>query len=108
MSDGSGQEQAVLIYLDGQSLPAEIYEQYDVATLEDQLVEVIEQENLGEFDGDEFGPDGVTLYMYGPDAERLYTGIESVLKNYPLCKNARVVIRYGEPGSAERTIVLPR
>jgi hypothetical protein len=106
MRDGSGEEQAVLVYLDIQSFPAPMGEVQDVFALEDQLAEVIEQENLGVFDGDEFGPDGVTLYMYGPDAERLYAGIESVLKNFPLCKNAKVVKRYGELGSRESTATL--
>ena len=99
-------EQAVLVYLDGQNLPQEVYEDYDVSTLEDQLSEVIESQSLGEFDGNEFGPDGVTLYMYSPDAEKLFSGIESVLRAYPLCQNARVVIRQGGPGSQAREIRL--
>ena len=101
-SKDSSQTQAVLVYLDGQGLTDEIYEKYDVATLEDQLVEIIQEKGLGEFDGTEAGPEETVLYMYGPDAETLYTAIESTLVSYPLCKNARVVIRYGGPGAQQR------
>ena len=40
-----------------------------------------------------YGPTETTVFMYGPDAERLYSGIEPVLRAYPLCQNARVIIR---------------
>jgi hypothetical protein len=100
-------EQAVLVYLDGQSLPTEVYEQNDLATLEDQLIEVIDSSVLGEFDGNEIGSGEVVLYMYGPSAEALFEGIEPVLRAYPLCKNARVIVRQGGPGAPEREIRLP-
>ena len=50
----------------------------------------------------EIGPAETTLFMYGPDAERLFAGVEQTLRNYPLCQGARVVIRRGGPGSEER------
>ena len=99
-------EQAVLIYLDGTSLPQEVYDEYDVATLEDRLTDAISNQSLGEYDGDEFGPEGVTLFMYGPDGQRLFAGIESVVRSYPLCQNARVIIRTGPPGAPETEIAI--
>jgi len=78
----------------------------DLATIEDQLTTVLEEDGLGEFDGNETGPTETTLFMYGPDAERLFAGIEDTLRAYPLCKGARVVIRRGEPGAEERTLTL--
>ena len=99
-------EQAVIVYLDGSGLPGEIYEQYDLATLEDRLVQAVERSASGEYDGNEFGLDGTTLYLYGPDAERLFLAIESALRGYPLCQNARVVIRRGPPGSPERELII--
>jgi hypothetical protein len=104
-NDGA-EAQAVLVYLQGSGLPQEVYDEYDLATLEDQLMEVIELNVLGEFDGNEFGHEGVTLFMYAPDAERLFAGIEPVLRAYPLCKNATVTIRYGAPGAPERKLLL--
>ena len=94
-------EQAVLVHLDGTGLPDEIYATNDLATLEDRLTEIIEDQGLGQFDGNEIGPTGATLFMYGPDAESLFQAIESVLRDYPLCKNARVAIRKGPPGAPQ-------
>src|ERR1700730_1390420 len=100
-------QQAVLIYLDGVSLPDAIYEQYDLATLEDELIAAIEKEHLGEFDGNEMGPAQTALYPYGPDANRLFKGIEPLLLATPLCQNARVVIRRGGPGAPSTEVRLP-
>ncbi len=103
----SPNEQAVLVYLDGLSLPKEIYENYDLATLEDQLIEAIESQSLGEFDGNEVGPEEAVLYMYAPNAEALFAGIEPILLDSPLCQNARVIVRQGGPGSQACEIFLP-
>ena len=103
-SKSAAPEEAVFVYLDGTGLPQDVYDNHDLATLEDQLIQVIEARGLGTFDGNEFGPDEVVLYMYGPSAEALYAGIREILENYPLCQNGRVVIRSGGPGSAERTV----
>jgi hypothetical protein len=99
-------QQAVLVYLDGLRLPAQIYAQYDVETIEDRLIEVIRRNHLGEFGGNKVRDQTRILLMHGPDAERLYAGIEQTLRNYPLCQRARVVIRKGGPGSAQREVLL--
>jgi hypothetical protein len=99
-------EQAVLVYLDSTGLPERVYEECDLATIEDQLSEIIERDQLGEFDGNEVGPAGATLFMYGPDAERLFAAVEATLRAYPLCQNARVVVRRGAPGSSQREVTL--
>ncbi len=105
-SSGRAVEQAVLVYLRGCGLPERVYEECDLATLEDKLIEVIERAELGEFDGNEVGVGGATLFMYGADAEKLFAGVEAVLRSYPLCRGARVVIRYGGPGSQQREVQL--
>jgi hypothetical protein len=101
------EEQAVLVYLDGSSLPDLVYEQFDLATLEDQLTAAITDKHLGEYDGNEFGPSGTTLFMYGPDAKALFSGIQNVLRAYPLCQKSRVVLRSGGPGAPTTEITLP-
>jgi hypothetical protein len=103
----SPNEQAVLVYLDGKTLPKEIYEKYDLSTLEDQLIEAIESQSLGEFDGNEIGPEEIILYMYAPNSEALFAGIEPILLAHPLCQNARVMVRQGPPGSQVREFLLP-
>lgn len=104
----SDNQECVLVHLDATSLPDDVYEECDVMTLSDRLQETIERHGLGEYDGDERGPTETTLFMYGPDAERLFAGIESVLRAYPLCQNARVIVRRGRPGAPERELRLPR
>lgn len=99
-------EQAVIVYLDGVGLSPEIYRDCDLGTIEDRLTEVIERDKLGEFDGNEVGPAEAILYMYGPDAEKLFAGIEQTLRDYPLCRGARVVIRRGKPGAEKREVKL--
>ena len=99
-------QEAVLVHLNGTSLPAETYEECDLSTIEDRLIAAIEKDRLGEFDGNESGPEETILCMYGPDAERLFSGIEATLRDYPLCAGARVVIRKGGPGAPEREVRL--
>ena len=99
-------QQAVFVYLDGRRLPSEVYAQYDLATIEDELIEIIRRDHLGAFDGNEVRDATTVLFMYGPNAERLYAGIEQTLRNYPLCQRARVVIRKGGPGSEQRVVLL--
>jgi hypothetical protein len=99
-------EQAVLIHFDPASAPGGKLEPRGLADLEDQLIAAIDRLGLGEFDGNEFAEDGTsaTFYMYGPDAERLFSGIEPVLRIDPRCRNALVEIRRGPPGSAVRAV----
>ncbi len=99
-------QQAVIVYLDRVGLPKNVYQQYDLATIEHKLTQVIKRDSLGEFDGNEIGPTETVLFMYGPSAERLFTGIEQTLRAYPLCKGARVVLRRGGPGAEQREIKL--
>lgn len=55
---------------------------------------------VGEYDGDEIAvslSDGF-LYMYGPDADRLFAVIRPVLESAPFMRGALVTLRYGPPG----------
>ncbi len=74
--------------------------------LEDQLIEAIDQASAGEFDGNEVGPEGATLYMYGPDADQLWSAVEPVLQRTDLGEGAFAVRRYGEPGVREERVDL--
>jgi hypothetical protein len=97
---------AVLVRLDGTGLPDSIYKTYDLATIEDRLSAALSGSAIGELDGHEVGPGGATLYMYGEDAERMFSAIEATLRVYPLCAGARVTLRCGGPGAAQREVVL--
>lgn len=71
----------------------------DLFELEDQLEAAIEQEGVGEYDGNEVAVDGseATLYMYGPDAERLFSVVRPILAPVPYMKGAEVLLRFGPP-----------
>ena len=77
--------------------------------LQDELAEAIEEADAGEFDGDEFGQGECVVYMYGPDADLLYSTIESVLQRSSHAKGGLVVKRYGDasdPDAREMRIQL--
>ncbi len=69
--------------------------------LSDQLAEAIEVQDVGEFDGDEFGKWQCTLYMYGPDADALFEVIQPILRDSSCACGGFVVKRYGEASDAE-------
>jgi hypothetical protein len=73
----------------------------------DLEVEIIAA-NVGELDGNEVATDGSDgmLFMYGPDADRLFETVKPVLEACSFMKDARVTLRYGSPGAEQRVFVL--
>jgi hypothetical protein len=53
------------------------------------MQQAIEEAAAGEFDGDEFGDGKCVLFMYGPDADRLFGVIETVAEDC-FCGGRRV------------------
>ncbi|MEA5112649.1 MAG: hypothetical protein VB050_01335 [Geobacteraceae bacterium] len=101
-----GVQEGLAIYLDGINLPDEIY---DTCTC-DGLAVLISGELAsvgGEIRGSWVGRSETSIYMYGPNAEQMFAAIEPILTVYPLCRNARVVIRHGNPALNPRTVKLP-
>ncbi len=98
------EEQAVFIHLDAVGLAPEVYENYDLAMLEDQLSEALRESGSGEVDGNEIGQGEAIIFLYGANADQIFSDIEPVLRGNPLCQNARIRIRYGSPGSPEKGI----
>lgn len=78
--------------------------------LEEQLEQAIAAAGAGELDGNEVAADGsdARLFLYGPDADRLFEVVRPVLESSPLMRGARVVKRYGppEPGVRKATVVV--
>ena len=92
-------EQAVIVRFEyGQTSLGPLHE------LEDRLTTAIESAEVGEFDGDEVATDGSdgTLYMYGPDADRLFEVVQPVLASATCIHNAVATIRYGPPGDGTK------
>jgi hypothetical protein len=78
--------------------------------LEGQLESAIGAARVGEYDGNEVAVDGSdgTLYMYGPDADKLFAAVRPVLEACPFMKGGVVKLRYGPPtdGVPEREVLL--
>lgn len=78
--------------------------------LERQLEEAITSARAGEYDGNEVAVDGShgCLYMYGPDADKLFAVVRPALEACGFMKGAKVRLRYGPPsdGVRESTVQL--
>ncbi len=81
-----------------------------VFDLEAKLVTAIDTRGVGEFDGDEFGQGGATLYAYGPDADALFAAMEPAIREFGPNAGSSVTLRYGtaeNPDARERVVPLP-
>jgi hypothetical protein len=69
---------------------------------EEKLESAISAAGVGEYDGNELAADGSdgTLFMYGPDADKLFAVVKPHLEAADLLKNIVVTIRYGAPEDA--------
>lgn len=99
--EGDLLEQAVVVYLrfqeDGFGSPKE---RDAISDLENKLEQAVESASVGEFDGEEFGGGRCVIYMYGPDADQLFTVVEPILKSAPLVPGGFAIKRYGEAKDA--------
>ena len=88
----SSYKQALFIYFDyGFETTDELY------SLMYKLIGMIEEKNLGVYDGNELAldhSDGI-MYMYGPSAENLFNGIKSTLENSDFMTGAKANMRFG-------------
>jgi hypothetical protein len=64
--------------------------------LSDDLAAAIDAAGVGEFDGNELGGGECKLYMYGPDADRLFAAIQPVLARSVMVRGGYVIKRYGD------------
>ena len=76
----------------------------DIHELTDKLADAIEEHEAGEFDGDEFGGGICRIYMYGPDADKLFDAIKRPLLASPLSKGGHAIKRYGPPEDGVREV----
>src|SRR5438477_402606 len=102
-----GTQECLAIYLDGVSLPQEVYAALDLAAVVKQVEDAL---GLGgkALRGSWGGSEETSLYFYGPDADSMFAQVESLLRRLPICQNARVVLRHGNPELQPRTVRLPR
>ena len=76
--------------------------------LESQLEAAINTAKVGEYDGNEVAVDGSdgTLYMYGPDADKLFAIVRPVLESCSFMKGASARLRYGPPADGVREVTV--
>ena len=74
--------------------------------LEEKLAAAIAQSSAGEFDGDEFGKDTCTLYMYGPSAQRLFEVTIRLLRDFHASAGSYLLKRFGKPGARQERVEL--
>jgi hypothetical protein len=100
-----GVNQCLAIYLDGVTLPDEVYASLDFDAVVGQLQEAAGPNSyLGYWQG----PQETGLYYSAPDAEAMFTRVEPLLRGMPIGQNARVVIRRGRESLQPRTVRIPR
>jgi hypothetical protein len=100
-----GRLQCLAIYLDGVSLPDEVYADLDFDALTTQLDG---RAGEGSYRGFWQGPTETGLYFFSEDAEEAFRRLEPLLLQLPIGQNARVVIRRGRADLEPRTVRMPR
>jgi len=100
-----GQEQALLLRL---RLPKSQSsdETPTIVALEEAIESALREDRAGEFDGHDLR-DGVwTLYLYGPDASRIFESVAGVLRGARLDPSSHAIMRFGGRGASEERIAL--
>ena len=70
--------------------------------LQDELEKRITDAGAGELDGDEWGEGECTIFLYGPDADRLWAAVAPVLSRHRFPPGSWALKRFGGP-DCERT-----
>jgi hypothetical protein len=94
-----GMEQSVLVFIKEEDFDR-------MMPIHDKLWALLENSDLGMFDGNEIGGGETVLFLYGPDAELLFNKIEPTLRADEFCQGAKVIIRWGGPKAPQREVVL--
>jgi hypothetical protein len=104
----SKHEEAVIVHFDyGRKDWSPFFE------FEKALERAIAKAGAGEYDGNELAVDGSdgSMYMYGPDADKLFAVVKPHLLAALLLRNVVVTLRYGaaaDPAARQERIELSR
>ena len=101
----AGEDHAVLIHFALSEEFGTEAERTVIGDLGDRLADVVERAGAGEFDGDEYGNGEASLYLYGPDLERLWTAVEADVRACAV-RPAFVQLRPGGPDVPARRLDL--
>ena len=100
-----GTQQCLAIFLDGMTLPEEVYADLDFDAVVAELGAAAgEGSNRGFWQG----PEETGVFFFGPDAEAMFARVEPVLRRLPIGQNARVVLRHGKQQLNPREVRMPK
>lgn len=102
-----GSTECVAIFLDGVSLPGDVYKNEDVNQVVTNLNDALRPGDLGEFRSHWRGPRETALFFNGPNAETMRDAMVPVLTAEPLCQNAEVIIRFGRHPLGSKRFRMP-
>ncbi len=102
-----GVTERVTIWLDGVTLPDEVYERFSTDDLAAQIEAAIAFDAKAEIRGSWQGPRETSIYIHGTNADSIYEAIAPVLRASAGCQNARVIVRDGNPTLNPREVRLP-
>ena len=100
-----GAGQCLAIYLDGISLPDDVYANLDFEAV---IEEIGAAAGLDSFHAYWQGAEETGLFYFGADADDMFTRVEPVLHRLPIGQNARVVVRGGKKSQNPRELRMPR
>jgi hypothetical protein len=100
-----GTHQCLPIYLDGTSLPDEVYADLDFDAVVSELGTAA---GHGSYHGFWQGNEETGMFFFGSDADDMFVRVEPVLRRLPIGQNARVVIRHGKQSLNPREVRMPR
>ena len=100
-----GKQQCLAIYLDGTSLPDDVYANLDFDAVVDEIGTAAGKDS---FRGAWQGPEETALFLFGDDAEAMFGRVEPILRRLPIGQNARVIVRHGKPSVPPREVRMPR
>jgi hypothetical protein len=100
-----GTHECLAIYLDGISLPDEVYADLDFESVVDEIGAAAGPDS---YHGFSQGNEETGLFFFGANADDMFARVEPVLAKLPVAQNARVVIRHGKQVSNPREVRMPR
>src|SRR5262245_371758 len=90
-----GTSQCLAIYLDGTTLPDEVYATLDFDGVIEEIAAAAGPDSFHAFSQ---GAEDTGLFYFGSSADDMFARVEPILRRLPIGQNARVVIRHGARG----------
>jgi hypothetical protein len=100
-----GTQQCLAIFLDGTTLPEEVYANLD---FESVVAELGTAAGDGSYRGVWQGAEETGVFFFGLDAEAMFDRVEPVLRRLPIGQNARVILRHGKQELNPREVRMPK